>query len=514
MTTAVYARISKDRGGQGLGVERQLEACRHLAAAKGWQIADDWVITENDTSAATAKIRPGFERLIRGMERGEVHAVLALKVDRLVRRMPDMVRLWDVAKRLSVLVATVDGDLDLTTSTGRQNAVLFGALAEIEIERLTGRLEDKALQQVKAGKNANAGSRPFGWNLRRTEHHPVEAAVIRELADRLIKGESLSSVARDLNKRKVPTSGYRDRAIKGIVWPGPAPRWIRWDVRKLRQVLSNERHAGRVEHRGEVVCDETTGLPVKAQWQPILEPDVFDRLQAALQARRVVSDVWTGERRHLLSGTLLRCGVCGQKVLPIQQTGGKHAYRCRGHLARNRDRTDEHVLAMVRQRIAENPITLASLRIERGTDPSAEIEEIERTLAEMDEDWYANRGSVARYARVTAQLEADLVRLKADKSDRVAVETGLEWVVAEPHLLESSGSLLPKDDPRKASLIEKQRFAIQLYVRQIHVFPTSMRGRFFDSDSIKIDWRDLSRFRPNMRYNEDTGEFTIEGGNR
>jgi site-specific DNA recombinase len=513
MTTAVYARISKDRGGEGLGVERQMEACRHLAAAKGWQIAEDWLITENDTSAATAKIRPGFERLVRGMERGEVRAVLALKVDRLVRRMPDMVRLWDVAKRRNVLVATVDGDLDLTTSTGRQNAVLFGALAEIEIERLTGRLEDKALQQVNAGKNANAGSRPFGWNLRRTEHHQVEAAVIRELADRLIKGESLSSVVRDLNDRKIPTAGYRDRMIKALVWPGPAPRWIRWDVRKLRQVLSNQRHAGRVEHRGEVVCDKQ-GRPVKAKWPPILEPDTFDRLQAALQARRVVSDVWTGERRHLLSGSLLRCGVCGQKVLPFQQTGGKNAYRCRGHLARNRDRTDEHVLAMVRQRIAENPVTLDSLQIERGADASAEIERLLRQRADLEDNLIPSGGDAATLGRLLGAIDARVAALEADQSERLAMETGWEWLPFKPHLLESSGSLLPNDDPGKAALIEKQRAAIRLYVKQIYVFPTKVRGRFFDESSIRIDWRDPSQFWARGRMNVDTGEVTIEAGNR
>ncbi len=144
----------------------------------------------------------------------------------------------------------------------------------------------------------------------------------------------------------------------------------------LREVLSNERHAGPAERRGEVVTDDR-GAPVKAQWQPILEPDVFDRLQGTLQARRVVRDAWTGERRHLLSGSFLRCGVCQARLAPFLQTNGKHTYRCRGHLARDRDRTDAFVLAQVREHAAINPIRISSWETEARADLSEEITRLE-----------------------------------------------------------------------------------------------------------------------------------------
>lgn len=343
---AVYVRISRDSQGEGLGVARQLQACRDMAAAKGWEIDDAWILNENDVSAVKSP-RPLFERLLKGMESGQVQAVLAFKVDRLMRRLDDMVRLWDVAKRRNVLVTTVSGELDLTTPTGRSNAMLWGVLAAIEIENLRDRLERKALQSVNAGRNANGGSRPFGWDSTRTQHVLEEAEIIRDAAARLIDGESLTSVAKDLNRRGIRTAGWTDRLRKAEqelaeqrksdpdAGPLQLPPVIPWDVRKLSDVLSNERHAGRVEHRGKVVLGPD-GQPVKAQWEPILEPDVFDRLQAAIAARRQVSDAWTGERRHLLSGTLLRCGFegCGQRLLPISRRAGRTrtgtAGTCRG----------------------------------------------------------------------------------------------------------------------------------------------------------------------------------------
>jgi hypothetical protein len=111
-------------------------------------------------------------------------------------------------------------------------------------------------------------------------------------------------------------------------------------------------------------------------------------------------------------------------------------------------------------------------------------------------------------ARTAAGFDARQVRV-----EELNVETGWEWVPLLPSMLESSGSLLPNDDPSKADVIEHHRFAISLYVRQIHVLPTKVRGRFFDTDSSKIDWRERPPW-ARARVNVDTGEFTIEGGTR
>lgn len=355
-----------------------------------------------------------------------------------------------------------------------------------------------------------AGSRPFGWNVRRTEHVEDEAAVIRELADRLIKGESLTSVVRDLNEREVPTAGYADRLAKAKKEPGFDPgRPIRWDIRKVRQVLSNQRHAGRVEHRGKVVTNDQ-GAPVKAQWEPILDPDTFDRLQAALENRRHVSGVWTGGRRHLLSGTLLRCAVCGQKVRPFQQTSGKHAYRCLRHLTRDRDLLDEYVLAQVRQRITDHPVSLDSLKIEtaRASVLSDEIDALVTRAAAVDAKLCdPDGGDFDWLVGIRETIGAELETKRADRIEILNEETGWEWVPLIPSRLETSGSLLPNDDPSKADVIAKQRFAIALYVRQIQVFPTKVRGRFFDTDAIKIHWRDPSKISARGRLNKDTGEM-------
>ena len=64
-SAALYARISADADGKSLGVQRQLEDCRKLAADRGWPVGAEDV--DNDVSV-TAK-RDLFYRAIRSLSR-------------------------------------------------------------------------------------------------------------------------------------------------------------------------------------------------------------------------------------------------------------------------------------------------------------------------------------------------------------------------------------------------------------------------------------------------------------
>mgnify|MGYP000662091434 CR=1 FL=1 len=60
--TAIYARISSDDG-TALGVARQVEDCRKLAAELGWQVVDEY--EDNDVSAYSGKKRrPAYEAML------------------------------------------------------------------------------------------------------------------------------------------------------------------------------------------------------------------------------------------------------------------------------------------------------------------------------------------------------------------------------------------------------------------------------------------------------------------
>jgi site-specific DNA recombinase len=458
-----YLRMSKDDLGTGLGIERQRDSVRSLAKAKGWRI--DQEIVENDVSASNKKLRPGFERLLDLMASGEVEAVLAYAVDRLVRRLDDLTRLIDIAEEYAVPVATSAGELDLSTGHGRGLAKLLGVVASIEADTMGERLRRRKLQNAQAGSLRSGGMRPFGFTANRAETIPEEAAVLRAAAERVLAGSSLTSIANDLNRRGVKTS-----------------HGLSWTVPRLQDTLSRPSLCGRVVYRGELMRDEA-GLPVKGEWQPILTEEQFDQLQVALAARRrSPSARWTSNRRHLLSG-IARCGLCGSRLTGSKQTNGLLAYSCPvfRHLCRSKPHLDEYVVNAVKEKAASTSFDIEGWSDEEGQDVRRQIADLEQRKYEAAREFADGSVGADVLRAIVGTLEARISELRNSQVGRAAQTQAIEAVSFDLTRLEE----MP---------LEEQHTAVSMFVERIIVHPVG-RGRRFDPALVDIQWRDPDTFR-------------------
>lgn len=324
---AIYVRISSDREGGGLGVERQEADCRELAGQLGWDVVT--VHTDNDISAYSGKVRPGYTALLDDLQSGHVNAVLAWHTDRLYRQATDLAPLVDLAKAKGVKIRTVKaGELDLSTPTGVFVAELLASVAKLEVAHSVERMERAHRQRAAAGK-IHGGSRPFGWKADRIHKDPGEAAEILRWAIHVLAGGSLGDLVRDLNKRGVAT-------VQGGAW----------GKQQIRQVLVRPRLSGWRVHRGTTVA--------KGEWEPILPEDVHRQVIALLTNPARFTGPAIPERRHLLSGLAL-CAECDTPVIiktdmPAYKKGDKtkRAYHCRTcRMYRSKDPVDEYVESYV-----------------------------------------------------------------------------------------------------------------------------------------------------------------------
>src|SRR4051794_12379176 len=103
---AIYARISRDKTGAGLSVDRQVKDCRELAEQHGWALIEP-PFTDNDLSAYSGKPRPAYRRLLAAIERGEVDRVLCWHTDRLHRNPAELEQWITVCEPRGVGVHTV-----------------------------------------------------------------------------------------------------------------------------------------------------------------------------------------------------------------------------------------------------------------------------------------------------------------------------------------------------------------------------------------------------------------------
>ena len=284
LSAAVYARISADTEGKSLGVQRQLEDCRKLAAARGWPVGREYV--DNDISAYNGKPRPGYEQMVADLAAGVRDAVIVYNLDRLHRRPAELEEFVGLCERVGVRqVATVTADIDLGNDDGLFMARIFAAFAAKESGRKSARMKRKYEQNAQQGL-PHGPARAFGYEPDKITIREREAAVVRELVGRVIAGESVRALTVWLNDSGVPT-------VRGA----------RWSTNAVRRIVSSARIAGLREHRGQIIG--------AAVWDPIITVAEREQVLAALASRS-----WTrtrAPRTYVLSG-LLRCGRCGARL--------------------------------------------------------------------------------------------------------------------------------------------------------------------------------------------------------
>lgn len=468
---AIYCRMSRDREGAGLGIDRQADDCRKLARRLGFTVTIEH--SDNDISAYTGKPRPGYLALLSDITAGRVDVVLAWHTDRLHRSPTELETYIDVCEPRGVPTHTVKaGPLDLATPSGRMAARIHGAVARYEVEHMIERQQTAKLQAATAGR-WKGGRRPFGYAADGVTVVPAEAAEILRASEAVLRGVSLRRLAAELNERRVPTSTGKP-----------------WRQDTIRKVLVRPRNAGLMEHRGEVVGE--------ANWPAIVPVDVWRGVVAVLSdpARRTQ---FSAVRRWMGSG-LYRC-YCGETVRATSSArpGQRIAYTCAGgtkHMTRVAEEVDEFVSAVVIERLSRPDARHLTAR--PGIDTAALHTNALALRAQLDE-------LAAMYARrsITAsQLETGSRDLRAQLDH---VEAQLVDAARGSALVDLVGAVDLAD--RWSRLDLDRRRAVIDELMMVTLLP-SRRGRrpgwqpgesYFDPQTVRIDWRHDDNTRATQR---------------
>jgi site-specific DNA recombinase len=294
----IYARISSDRDGDQLGVTRQIEDCRREAERRAFVVGDVYV--DDDISAWSGKQRPEFERMVDDLRSRRIGAVLVWHLDRLTRHPRELEAFMDLCEERRIELGCVTGDVDLSSHIGRLTARMLGGLARYESDHKSERIRRKHEEIAAGGRVSGGGSRPYGYESDKVTVRAAEAAIVRECAKRLLAGEPVLSIARDLNERGVTSAS------------GGA-----WSPQSLRRMLASPRISGQRIHHGEIVA--------KAVWPPIISAKDGAKIRALLAnpERRTNKTA----RRYLLGGLLL-CSHCGERLVARPRSGGQRRYAC------------------------------------------------------------------------------------------------------------------------------------------------------------------------------------------
>lgn len=499
--TAIYLRQSLNKTDEELALDRQREDCAALCQAKGWTVVKEYA--EDDTSASNGKARRKYQEMLRDIRAGKIDAVVAWHQDRLHRDVMELLLFTELAVEHNLKLATVSGDLDLSTDDGEFMATIGAAVARKEVRRKSARQKRANRQMAETESRPWWPSRPFGfdadpdpttgkwWTVRRDtakrivavntiRKHPTEAKLLKEAYRRFNAGTTVRTIAAEWNAAGVRSPRAGDK-IKRRSTSGEAVEAAvdgRWTGASVRALLLAPRNAGLREYGGQLVIEQATGTPKRGTWPAIVTPAVWEAAARKLQepgrgtnAPRV--------RKYLLSG-LAFCGRCGATLGSAISSRGQRQYGCNKC-----------------QRIARDGKQLDTLIIETVVRRLSRPDAVELLRPPVEE---ADAGALREERRA---LQGKLVQLGKDFASAPPAFT--QAALAEINgRLEEIGRKL--DDPGKAAIFEgvigvkdvraaflsldlgRQRTIVNALLK-ITVNPVARgTGPIFNPDAIDVVW--------------------------
>jgi DNA invertase Pin-like site-specific DNA recombinase len=457
----------------------------------GWMIAE--VYSDDGVSASkfTRKVRGDWQRLRGDVRARRLDLVWLWESDRGGREMEDWCGFLNDCERTGTLIYIhTHGEHIYDCRIPRDKKALQEDGVDAEYSSAKSALNIKRAMAEKAERGDPHGFVPYGW--RREYFHGADgriigsrdvvvedqADVIREGTRRVIGGESLRSVAADLNDRGIPS-----------------PRGKAWNSTTLRQVLKRERNVGLRGHNGE--RHEGTG------WDPILvkkdrkgglvaDTDTFDLLEAILKQNSddYAASGGSAVSKYLLAG-IARCGACDSPVRALRQAKANvDCYTCPGcfKVRRKRADVDDLVTRLVVGRLAKRDAAkllagdddatrdlVAKRDALRANLKNAESE-LNRALTRESNPAVVKaltRQLVQQTTMLTPQLDELDQKIKASRGSGSHNLTDL----ARPDIAEVWGDGVP---------LERKRAVIDALMT-ITILPVGS-GTRWDPRSVKIEW--------------------------
>ena len=310
---AVYTRKSTE---EGLSQEfNSLDAQREAGEAyilsqrqAGWAVLPAHYDDGGFSGATLA--RPALQRLLADIQAGRVDCVVIYKVDRLSRSLFDFARIMQILEKHAVGFVSVTQQLNSNTPMGRLTLHVLLSFAQFEREIISERTRDKQSAARRKGK-WTGGYPVLGYDADPSRGRLVvndeEAAQIREIFALFLRDGSLDATLAEMQQRGWRMKSWSTR--KGQPHAGQP-----FDRAALVRLLSNVLYCGEVRHKGKIYAGEQAAILDRAVWR---------QAQDMLRRRPRGNGV---KRPEALLQDLLRCGVCGGRMVAGYSTKKKRRY--------------------------------------------------------------------------------------------------------------------------------------------------------------------------------------------
>ena len=350
LRVAAYCRVSTDSEEQINSYKNQLAFYTEKINNKvDWKFAG--VYADEGITGTSMKHREDFKRMLRACREGRIDLILCKSVSRFGRNSVDVLRTIRSLRERGIGVVFEKEGVDTRTMNSELILAFHSAFSQSESESIRENVSRGLRMAYEQGTIA-IGPNLYGF--RKSQDGGVEideeqAAVVRQIAQWFLNGDSLHTIVDKLAQRHIPSPKGKD------IWSTPT----------IRSILSNEKYKGDVllqkTYKPSLFSDRAVrndGALKKYYIEDvlprILEPETFDRIQEELAkrgAKRPTSEKaktpfgrYSG--KYALS-TLVVCGQCGalyRRVTWYRKGEKKIVWRCGARLDNKADCTQSPTL--------------------------------------------------------------------------------------------------------------------------------------------------------------------------
>lgn len=281
MKAVAYCRYSSEAQRDGHSIEAQLSAIKDYCARENMTLVGEYI--DEAKSGRTAE-RDEFQKMIADASEHKFDVVVVHKLDRFSRERYDFAVYRRILRNNQIALRSVLERIDDTPESIILESMLEG-MSEYYSKNLSR--ETKKGLYARARKGLVCSNRPFGYDVVDSKFviNEADVEIVRDIFRRVILGESLASIGRSLEEKKI-------RGARGGVF----------EYNNLRKIIRNTIYYGDYTFGGEVVS--------KAVVNPILSFDTWIVANAKLdeKSRKVYKRYRTED--YMLTGILF-CGQCG-----------------------------------------------------------------------------------------------------------------------------------------------------------------------------------------------------------
>jgi len=316
LNTGAYCRVSSKKEEQHLSYEAQCAFYTdYIQGNPEYRFAG--IFADEGITGTSTKKRDGFNRMMKQCKAGKLDLIITKSISRFARNTVDTLQAVRMLKSMGIGIIFEKEGFDTRKATDEFLLTIFSGLAQAESESISANIKRGKEWSAAQGKVSFSYGNFLGYRKDpdgKPEIVPEEAAVVEEIYNRFLAGESFRQIALTLQSQGFKTPKGCDT----------------WSYTTIRSILRSEKYKGDallqktyiedcISKRVRVNRGELPQYYIENSHPPIIDRKTWDRAQEELARRaskRKVKEVGTKTEQGKYSSKyalteLLVCGDCG-----------------------------------------------------------------------------------------------------------------------------------------------------------------------------------------------------------